>query len=63
MAFRSYYRKFADKNKHFHGLGVKTLDGEIIFKVIQLEGKKKTTVKEYLNGIQDKNSLLGKVIW
>lgn len=43
------------------GLGVKTLDGEIVLTCIQFEGKKKTSVKDYLNGIQNKNELLGKV--
>lgn len=43
------------------GIGVKTNDGEIIITELQFEGKKKTSVKEYLNGIQDKEKLLGKV--
>lgn len=43
------------------GIGVKTNDGEIIITELQFEGKKRTSVKEYLNGIQDKEKLLGKV--
>ncbi len=42
------------------GLGVKTSDGEIIITELQFEGKKRTSVKDYLNGIQNKNELLGK---
>ena len=48
-------------NIYNDGIGVKTLDGEIIITELQFEGKKKTTVKEYLNGIQNKNSLIGKI--
>ncbi|MBO6195434.1 MAG: methionyl-tRNA formyltransferase [Bacilli bacterium] len=47
-------------NIYEDGIGVKTNDGEIIITELQFEGKKKTTVKDYLNGIQDKNKLLGK---
>ncbi len=48
-------------NIYNDGLGVKTLDGEIVLTEIQFEGKKRTSVKDYLNGIQNKNELLGKV--
>lgn len=48
-------------NVYNDGLGVKTLDGEIVLTEIQFEGKKRTSVKDYLNGIQNKNELLGKV--
>jgi methionyl-tRNA formyltransferase len=41
------------------GIGIETLDGEIIITEIQLEGKKKTTVQDYLNGI-NKEMLLNK---
>ena len=47
-------------NLYKDSIGVKTLDGEILIKEIQLEGKKRILVKDYLNGIQDKNSLIGK---
>ena len=40
------------------GIGVKTLDGEIIITELQFEGKNRTLVKDYLNGIQDKGKLL-----
>lgn len=42
------------------GIGVKTLDGEIILKTIQLEGKNKMPVKLFLNGIKASESLVGK---
>ena len=42
------------------GIGIRTSDSEIIITELQFEGKKRTTTKEYLNGIQDKNCLLGK---
>ena len=40
-------------------IGVKTSDGEILLLEIQVEGKKRTLVKDYLNGI-DSKKLLGK---
>lgn len=40
-------------------IGVKTQDGEILLTEIQIEGKKRMVVKDYLNGI-DHNKLLGK---
>lgn len=43
------------------GIGVKCSNGEVVFTVIQPEGKGKMKVADYLNGIQDKNSLLGKM--
>ena len=48
-------------NIYNDSIGVKTIDGEILLTEIQLEGKKRVFVKDYLNGIQDKNSLIGKI--
>lgn len=42
------------------GIGVSTNDGEIIITELQFAGKRKMTVKEYLNGI-DSEKLIGKV--
>ena len=42
------------------GIGIKTKDGEIIITELQIEGKSRTKVKDYLNGIQNKNELIGK---
>lgn len=43
------------------GIGVKVKDGEIVLTKIRPEGKNTMTVKDYLNGIEDKQSLIGKV--
>lgn len=48
-------------NIYKDGIGVSTLDGEIILTEVKPAGKKRMLVRDYLNGI-DKNSLLGKVI-
>lgn len=48
-------------NIYEDGLGIKTKDGEIVITELQFEGKKRSTVKDYLNGIQDKDKLLGKI--
>lgn len=42
------------------GIGVSTNDGEIIITELQFAGKRKMTVKEYLNGV-DPQQLVGKV--
>ncbi len=43
------------------GLGVKVGNGEIIIEEIQVEGKKRLAVKDFLNGLQNKETLIGKV--
>lgn len=43
------------------GIGVKCVNGEVVLTVIQPEGKPKMKASDYLNGIQDKNSLIGKI--
>jgi methionyl-tRNA formyltransferase len=43
------------------GIGVRTKDSEIILTDIQLEGKTRELVKDYLHGVQDKNKLIGKI--
>ena len=47
-------------NIYDDGIGVMASDCEIVITELQLEGKKRTSVKEYLNGVQNKNELLGK---
>ena len=42
------------------GIGISTKDGEIIITELQFAGKRKMTVKEYLNG-KNKEDLIGKV--
>lgn len=48
-------------NIYDDGIGIMTKDKEIIITDIQVEGKQREEVRNYLNGIQDKNKLLGKV--
>ena len=47
-------------NIYDDGIGVRTSDSEIILTDIQIEGKTRELVKNYLNGIQDKSKLIGK---
>lgn len=47
-------------NLYEDGIGVKTIDGELIIKELQLEGKKKQTAKEFING--HKNELIGTIL-
>lgn len=42
------------------GIGVKVGNGEIVFTEIQIEGKKRMSTTEYLNGLQNKQELIGK---
>jgi methionyl-tRNA formyltransferase len=44
------------------GIGVKVYNGEIILTEIQPEGKPKMKAIDYLNGIQNKEELIGKVL-
>lgn len=48
-------------NIYSDGIGVKTNDGEIIITEIKEEGKNRILVKDYLNGIHNKDSLLHKI--
>jgi len=43
------------------GIGIKVSNGEVVFKVIQPEGKKKMNATDYINGLQDKN-IVGKIL-
>ena len=43
------------------GIGVKVNNGEIIITEIQLEGKKRMDVKTFLNGVREKEKLIGKI--
>lgn len=47
-------------NIYKDGIGVQTSDGEIVLTEIQPESKKKMLASAYLNGLNDKNSLLNK---
>ncbi len=48
-------------NIYKDSIGVKTSDGEILITELQFEGKKRVLAKDYLNGLQDKNSIIGKI--
>ena len=48
-------------NIYNDGIGVKCSNGEVILTVIQPEGKPKMKVSDYLNGVQNKESLIGKM--
>lgn len=48
-------------NIYPEGIGIKCSNGEVVLTVIQPEGKSKMKASDYLNGIQDKNSLIGKI--
>ena len=48
-------------NIYPEGLGVKVSNGEIILTVIQPEGKTKMSATSFINGYQDKNTLIGKI--
>ncbi len=44
------------------GFGIKTSNGEIIINELQLEGKKRMLASEFINGIQGKDKLVGKIL-
>ena len=48
-------------NIYSDSIGVKTKDGELLITSIQFEGKQKMNVKDYLNGLQNKNDKIGKI--
>lgn len=43
------------------GFGVKVSNGELVFTEVQPEGKSKMTATQFLNGLQDKQKLLGQI--
>lgn len=47
-------------NIYNDSIGVKTNDGEVLITSLQFEGKKRVSTKDYLNGLQDKNNIIGK---
>lgn len=48
-------------NLYDDGLGIKVSNGELIITEIQVEGKNRMRVREFLNGFQNKESLLGRI--
>ena len=55
-----YNTPYEIKEIYKDGIGISTNDGEIIITKIKPFGKKMMSVKDYLNGIKDKESLIGK---
>ncbi len=49
-------------NIYNDGIGVKVSNGEIVLTEIQIEGKGKMLASSYLNGLQNKASLIGKIL-
>ena len=47
---------------YLDGIGVKVSNGEIVLTEIQLEGKKKMFATDFINGISDRKSLIGKIL-
>lgn len=43
------------------GIGVKVSNGEVVFTVIQPEGKSKMKATDFINGLQNKESLIGMI--
>ena len=60
------FNKYLDKKNgeivclYDDGIGVKCFDGEIILKEVQLEGKKKQSARDFING--HRNELIGNVL-
>lgn len=49
-------------NLYKDGIGIKVSDGEIIIRTIKPAGKRKMSVKDYLNGLNEKSNLIGQVL-
>jgi methionyl-tRNA formyltransferase len=43
------------------GIGIKTSNGEIVLTEVQLEGRNRMSAKDFLNGLRDKQLLIGKI--
>lgn len=60
-----YYPNLFDgqiTNLYKEGIGVKVSNGEIVLTVVQMEGKQKMSGVDFVNGIQEKETLVGKVM-
>ena len=44
------------------GIGVKVSNGEVVFTVVQLEGHKKMKAIDFINGLSNKDELIGKIL-
>ncbi|MFA5407591.1 MAG: methionyl-tRNA formyltransferase [Bacilli bacterium] len=48
-------------NLYEDGIGIKVNNGEIVFTEVQLEGRRRMSAKDFLNGLRDKELLIGKI--
>lgn len=46
---------------HDDGIGIKTENGEVIITELQLEGKRRMSASEFLNGVINKDKLVGRI--
>lgn len=44
------------------GIGIKVGNGEIVFTEVQIEGKNKMDAKSFINGLKNKEELIGKIL-
>ncbi len=49
-------------NIYDDGFGVKVSNGEIVFTIVQLEGKKKMAATNFINGLQERDEIIGKIL-
>jgi methionyl-tRNA formyltransferase len=58
-----YMSNFNGEIVHLYedGIGIKVDSGEIILTEVQLEGHKRMSARDFLNGLRDKNLLIGKI--
>ena len=48
-------------NLYEDGIGIKTINGEIVLTEVQLEGHKRMSTRDFLNGLRNKELLMGKI--
>lgn len=44
------------------GIGIKVSNGEVVFTCVQPEGKRKMSAIDFINGLRDKENLVGKIL-
>lgn len=49
-------------NIYEDGIGIRTENGEVIITELQIEGKRRMNVVDYLNGVSNKGSLVGRIL-
>ena len=49
-------------NVYPDGFAVKVNNGEVVFTEVQLEGKQKMSALDFLNGVQNKDNIIGKIL-